>query len=127
MNNGCEKKCCGGGAAYVVAVVGAFLIVGGLVGIMRHYTRAEALGAKRADERRQALKELRAANADVLNNYAWQDQPKGIVRLPIDEAMRLAETLWHADPAAARSNLIARVEKANAVPPKAPEKPSAFE
>jgi hypothetical protein len=40
--------------------------------------------------------------------------------------MKLAGREWQ-NPAQARSNLIARVEKANYVPPKAPEKPSAFE
>jgi hypothetical protein len=48
------------------------------------------------------------------------------VRLPIAEAMKLALRDWQ-NPAAARSNLIARVEKATAVPPAAPAKPSAFE
>jgi hypothetical protein len=41
--------------------------------------------------------------------------------------MMLVEREWAQNPAAARSNLIARVEKATAAPPKAPEKPSPFE
>jgi hypothetical protein len=40
--------------------------------------------------------------------------------------MKLALRDWQ-NPAAARSNLIARVEKATAVPPPAPAKPSQFE
>jgi len=48
------------------------------------------------------------------------------VRLPIAEAKKLALRDWQ-NPAAARSNLIARVEKATAAPPKAPEKPNPFE
>jgi hypothetical protein len=54
------------------------------------------------------------------------DQGKGLVRLPIVEAMKLVERKWQ-NPAEARKDLIARVEKATALPPKAPEKPSAFE
>jgi len=61
-----------------------------------------------------------------LNSYGWLDQSKGIVRLPISEAMKLALRDWQ-NPAAGRSNLIARVEKATALPPKTPEKPSQFE
>ena len=38
------------------------------------------------------------------------------MRIPIDRAVELSLKLWQ-DPAAARSNLIARVEKATAVPP----------
>jgi hypothetical protein len=40
--------------------------------------------------------------------------------------MKLAETRAQ-NPAKARADLIAREEKATALPPKAPEKPSAFE
>jgi hypothetical protein len=112
--------------AYVIGVLGSFLIVAALVWAMRHYTQPAPLGEDRVAIRRKALAELRATEADELNNYAWLDQGKGIVRLPIAEAMKLTLRGWQ-DPAAARSNLIARVEKATALPPKAPEKPSQFE
>ena len=108
------------------AVVIACLIFAGLVWKMRQYTTPAPLGAERAAERAKALTELRAAETDALNNAAWIDQTKGLVRLPIAEAMKLAEREWQ-NPAQARSNLIARVEKANYVPPKPPEKPSQFE
>jgi hypothetical protein len=38
---------------------------------------------------RQDLSELRAAEEDVLNTYGWVDKTAGVVRIPIDEAMRL--------------------------------------
>ena len=57
----------------------------------------------------------------------WVDPTKGIVRLRIEDAMKWVEQEWGRDPAAARSNLISRVEKATALPPKVPEKPSQFE
>jgi hypothetical protein len=110
------KQC--GVCAYVAAVLGAFLIVGGLVFVMYHFTRPESLGEDRAEVRRKALKELRASNEETLNspNYAWQDPAKGVVRMPISRAIEMSLKLWQ-DPAAARSNLVARVEKATAVPP----------
>ncbi len=122
MNSNPEAKC-PASCAYGVAIVGSFLIVAGLVWIMFHFTRPEPLGEDRAVARRKALKELRASNEEILNNpnYVWQDPAKGVVRLPIDRAMALALQLWQ-NPAAARSNLIARVEKATAVPP-----PQSFE
>jgi hypothetical protein len=113
-------------SAYVVGVLGAFLIVAALVWAMRHYTQPAPLGEDRVAIRKKALSELRAIEADELNSYAWLDQGKGVVRLPIAEAMKLTLHNWQ-NPAAARSNLIARVEKATAAPPKAPEKPSQFE
>ena len=115
------------GLAYVLAVLGAFLIVAGLVWAMQHYFQPTPVGQARAAERAKALAELRAAEAEALNNPGWIDQTKGIVRLPIAEAMKLVEREWQENPGQARSNLIARVEKATAVPPKAPEKPSQFE
>ena len=114
------------GLSYGLAILGAFLIVAALVLAMRHYARTPALNAARAEERARALAELRAAEAEALRNVAWIDQSKGIVRLRIEDAMGLAEREWQ-HPAAARSNLIARVEKAAAIAPPPPAKPSAFE
>ena len=119
-----ERKCNGPAVcAYSVAVIGCFLIVGALVWVMYCYTRTEPLGEDRAAVRRKALADVRAADAEALNdsNYVWQDQTKGIVRLPLKSAMDLSLRLWQ-DPAAARSNLIARVEKAFYVPPPPPNK-----
>jgi hypothetical protein len=35
------------------------------------------------------LKEVRAAEDQVLNNYGWMDQGKGVVRIPVRRAMDL--------------------------------------
>lgn len=117
-------------AAWVVnglAILGAFLIVAGLVFAMRHYTQPPPINAGRAAERAKALAEMRAANTEALHNAGWIDQTKGIVRLPIADAMKIIVEAWQENPAAARSDLIARVKKATAPPPKAPEKPNPFE
>lgn len=118
-----EKVC-----AYSVAVIGSFLIVAGLVWAMYHFTRPEPLGEDRAAFRRKTLAEVRNADAEVLNNpnYVWQDQSKGIVRLPLTNAMELALRLWQ-DPAAARSSLNARAEKAFYIPPPPPPPPNKFD
>jgi hypothetical protein len=113
--------------ATVLVAVGACLIFAALVWQMKKYTQTTAaVDEARKAERSKALGELRAVESDALKNLGWVDQPKGIVRLPIAEAMKLAEREWQ-NPAQARSNLIARVEKATAAPPKEPEKPSQFE
>lgn len=125
MNNG---SCCNKTkiAVYSVAVLGSFLIMAALVNIMQSKTSSAALGAERAEERRKNLITVRAESEQALKNYAWQDQAKGLVRLPVDRAMEITLQEWQ-NPQAARSNLIARVEKATAPAPKAPEKPSEFE
>ena len=109
--------------AYAVAVLGAMLIVGGLVWLMIDYTRPPDLNAKRAAERARALAELQAQTKEALETYAWSDQPRGMVRLPIQRAMEMTVQAWR-NPAEARSNLLARAEKATA---KLPEKPSPYE
>jgi hypothetical protein len=114
------------GLAYLLAILGSLLIVAALVWAMHHYTQPPPLGADRVAVRKKALAELRAAEATELGSYGWVDQTKGIVRLPIAEAMKLALREWQ-HPAAARSNLVARVEKATAVAPPPPAKPNPFE
>ena len=121
------NKCNSTAAAYGVAILGALLIVAALVWAMRHYTAPEPVNANRAAERAKALGELRAAEAGSLHSAGWIDQPKGVVRLPIDVAMSMVEQEWK-NPDAARSNLAARAEKAMPTPPPPPPpKPSAFE
>jgi hypothetical protein len=112
--------------AYVIGILGAFLIVAALVWAMQRYTQAPPLGQDRVAVRKKALADLRAAEANELENYGWVDQTKGVVRLPIADAMQLTLRDWQ-NPTAARSNLISRVEKATAVPAPAPAKPSQFE
>jgi hypothetical protein len=114
------------GLAYVIGILGSLLIVAALVWAMQRYTQPPPLGEDRVAVRKKALAEMRAVEASELATYGWVDQPKGVVRLPIAEAMQLTLRDWQ-NPAAARSNLIARVEKATAAPPAAPAKPSAFE
>src|SRR6266436_6016698 len=52
------------GLAYVIAILGSFLIVALLVWAMHRYTQPPPLGADRAEARARALAELRGAEAD---------------------------------------------------------------
>ena len=118
-----EKKCnCGVIAAYSLAVLGAFLIVGVLVSVMYAYTRPAPLTEDRAAIRRQALVDVQQADSNALYNpnYVWQDQAKGIVRIPINDAMALSLRLWQ-NPTAARSNLMFRAHQEFYVAPSQPK------
>lgn len=110
--------------AYTVAIAGSFLAVAGIVWLVRQYNPPVAVDQARADQRAKALKELTEANATALSGYGWQDQAKGIVRLPVADALKLAEKEWQ-NPAQARAKLIANLDKANPKP--APPPPSQFE
>jgi hypothetical protein len=113
--------------ALIAGVLGSVLVIAGLAWAIHRYTRPAPLGEDRAKVRAKALAEVRAAETQALNNTGWVDPVKGIVRLRIEDAMNWVEREWGRNPAAARSNLIARVEKATAVAPQPPPKPSEFE
>lgn len=113
--------------AYVVGILGAFLIFAALVWATWRHTQPAPLGEDRNAIRRKALAEVRAVEAQWLENYGWVDKNKGLVHVPIAEAMKWVEREWK-NPAQARSNLLARLEKAHPPPPpKPPEQPSAYE
>ena len=106
-------------AAWVLGAFGTFLIMVLLVWALIRMTRPEDLAAARARERFQFLQEVRQSEAQAVANYGWVDKEKGIVIVPIDRSVELVLDEWQ-DPAAARSNLIARVVKAKTPPPPPP-------
>jgi hypothetical protein len=108
--------------AYVIGILGTLLIVACLVYTMYKYTHPAPVGQVRIEERRKALAEIRQAEAKGLNEYGWVDQGKGIVSLPIARAKELMLQDYK-NPAAVRSNMLARAELANFVPPQPVEKP----
>jgi hypothetical protein len=107
-------------AAWSVGILGTFLLMALLLWAMYHYTRPDPLGADRVQERHQFLREIRTADAQALQDYAWIDQSKGFVRIPLERALELTVREWQ-DPAAARARLIERVGQVFAEPPAAPE------
>jgi hypothetical protein len=110
------------GLGFVVAS----LCFAGLVLILKFSTPVPAIDADRAAERARDLADIRAAEAQALENPGWVDQQRGLVRLPIDVALQMAAQEWQ-NPGAARADLIAREEKATALAPVAPAKPNLFE
>ena len=98
-----------------LAAICVLLIMLGLVWIMYHYTRPAPVDEARMAERRKNLAELNAQTKDVLEHYAWIDQTKGLVRLPVARAMELTAHEWQ-QPAAARSNLLWRLERVTPPP-----------
>jgi hypothetical protein len=106
-------------AINALALTGLLLIMVGLIWIMYHYTRPEPVDQAHVTDRHKNLAELNAQSKDVLENYAWIDPTKGLVRLPVARAMELAVGEWQ-NPAAGRSNLLLRLAKAM---PKLPQLP----
>jgi hypothetical protein len=110
---------------YAITIVAVLLIGYILVRAMRSYVPAQAINAKRVEERIAARDDVRNAGLKELNaeDYAVINPANGVVRLPISRAMQLTiEGLQN--PAAFRSNMNARVENATKAPP-APVAPAA--
>jgi hypothetical protein len=111
---------------YFAGILGAFLIVALLVWAIYRYANPAPLGSNRAAERAKNLSDQRKVDADV-NKYGWVDQGKGVVRLPIGAAVELTIKDYQ-NPAAAKKDIAARVDKFNPPPPPpAPEQPSKYE
>jgi len=72
----------GGFAIFVIILLVAYLP-------QRPAPLVPGTSAKTPAERKDALAELRAHEATVAGGYAWVDQSKGVVRLPIDRAIEL--------------------------------------
>ena len=126
MNQETNSQTPNGAAAAALGFVLAGFVVAVLLLAMKHATHAPAIDADAAAVRAKALAELHVAESNALNQAGWIDQNRGLVRLPIAVAMQITENEWQ-NPAAARSNLIARVEKATAPAPAAPAKSNPFE
>lgn len=114
-------------ACTFLAGAGAFLVVALLVVAMKHYTAPAPLNASRSAERAAARKEVREAAEKTLSNAEVTDVLKGNVRLKIDRAMEITVEEYGKNPIGARTNLVARANKAAEPPPKPPEAPNKFE
>ncbi len=93
------------GVMLAVVTLGSYLIVLGVYGVLerqmtanepaRAYPLAAGLGDRLPPEPRlqttpkQDLLDFRAGDAELLDSYRWVDKNAGIVRIPIEQAMRL--------------------------------------
>lgn len=122
-------RCCGVtlSGARVLAGLAGLLFFGLLVKVTWDMVKPPPLAAERAAQRAKARAELTAHETEQLGSYGWVDKSKGVVRLPLEAARRLALAEMR-DPAQARSNLLERLAKAfPPPPPPPPEVPSEYE
>jgi hypothetical protein len=112
------------GAALGFLIAGVLFAV--LAVIVKFSVTVPAIEADRDAVIAQALFQIRTNETAVFVHPGWIDQSRGIVRLPIDDAMKIAAQAWQ-NPAQARADLISRQENASKPATVAPAKPSAFE
>ncbi|HUB87540.1 MAG TPA: hypothetical protein VMB22_06575, partial [Verrucomicrobiae bacterium] len=105
----------------IASVIFAVLVV-----IVKFSTNVPDIDASREAAISQALFEIHTNEAVSLNNAGWIDKSRGIVRLPIEDAMKIAAQQWQ-NPAQARADLLSREQNATKPAPVAPAKPNPFE
>jgi hypothetical protein len=115
-NTSCGLKC-GKTCLTIVVGVATFLIVAFLVKQMVKVTRPAPVGVARATERAVEGAKIRAEGVEKSKSWGLVDQPRGIVRLPVEEAVKLTLD-GYKDAAKFKADLAARLEKASAAPPK---------
>lgn len=101
----------------VVAVLATFLLMAFLVRQMVKLTKPAAVSAAVGAARAEENAKIRAAGVEAAKNWGYSDQARGMVRLPIEDAMKLT-VQGYQNAAAFKTDLVARVEKASAPPPK---------
>ncbi len=121
-------NCCAGMdktklAAWFIGAAGTFLLVGGLAWWIFQRTQPAGVDTARVKLRFQYLAEVQAEAHKFQTTAEVLDKTKGIYRIPITNAVELMLRLWQV-PAAGRSNLLTRIDKATAKPP---EKPNEYE
>ena len=128
-SDACCSPACRAKAAYLIGAIVVFLLGWAINRELKHATETGARAAReaRAKDRAKALAEIRQSTALELNSAATLDKTKGVYRIPVNAAMELTLKEYQANAGANRAAFVARVEKITAPPPKAPEKPSAFE
>jgi hypothetical protein len=109
-----------------IAFIAGSVIFAVLVVAVKFLVNVPAIDADRGAVISKALFDLRTNEVASLNNVGWADQPRSIVRLPIETAMQMTEREWK-NPAQARADLIAREEKASAPAPVVAPKPNPAE
>jgi hypothetical protein len=75
----------------IAAAVGGFAIFAIIVFIAYLPKKPAPLpdGARTPEQRKAALSELRAKEKAAVSTYGWVDQNAGIVRIPVEEAVKI--------------------------------------
>ncbi len=108
----CSKTC-----LTVVVCVATFLLMAFLVNRMVKFTRPQPVDQARATERAVEGSKIRAEGVEKSKSWGLVDAPRGIVRLPVEDAVKLTLE-GYKDAAKFKADLTARLEKASVAPPK---------
>jgi len=112
---------------YFIVILGLFLAMFELMGWARDRSQPAPIDGIRVEERLKSSGQVQESAKDQLENYAYIDETRGQVRVPIKRAIELVVQEWQ-DPAAGHAKLVTDWDRFNPPPPPPPpEKPSEFE
>lgn len=93
MSDSTQTPSSSGSFLTVLAAIGGFAIFALIVFIAYLPKKPDAIpagsGVRTPEQRKAALAELRAKEKSAATTYAWVDQSAGVVRIPVDEAVKL--------------------------------------
>jgi hypothetical protein len=91
MSDSTQTPSSSGSWVTIAAAIGGFAIFALIVLIVYLPKKPDPLpdGVRTPAQRKAALLELRAKEKAAATTYGWVDQPTGVVRIPIDEAVKL--------------------------------------
>jgi hypothetical protein len=92
---------------YGLVIAACFFVMFYMVRSAYRESNPQPINHARALERAKIRQEVAGKAMTNLTTVGWVDQAKGIVRLPIDRAMKMTVEAYQ-NPDAARSNLVAR-------------------
>lgn len=110
----------------VLGFIAAGVLFAALTVVLKFSVSVPAIDADRNAAITQALFQIRTNETVALDTPGWVDQSRSIVRLPVEDAMKIAAQAWQ-NPTQARADLISRQENASKPAPAAPAKPNLFE
>lgn len=77
---------------YILGILLVLVIIGGvgLTAVVLYFINHPVpLTVGPAAERKAKLAEVNANQNDIITSYGWVDQPNGVVRIPVERAMKL--------------------------------------
>jgi len=91
MSDSTQTPASSGSLLTVAAAVGGFAIFALIVFIAYLPKKPDPLpdGVRTPAQRTAALTELRAKEKAAATTYGWADQANGVVRIPVDEAVKI--------------------------------------
>ncbi|HSH09382.1 MAG TPA: hypothetical protein VK995_03285 [Oceanipulchritudo sp.] len=70
--------------------IGVILVFGLVVAVAYLPNRAVSQESRNVEIRMKILNDVRGEQARLVNAYEWVNQPEGVVRIPVERAMKLA-------------------------------------